>query len=75
MGVLLEDTPKKHLKRIISACWIDQPHVWATPKAIAAGGDKWLVTHAVYKDQVAGDRRLQGYYTKENALVWGYYCK
>ena len=38
-------------------------------------GDKWLETHAVYKGQVAGDRRLQGYYTKENALVWGYYCK
>ena len=38
-------------------------------------GDKWLETHAVYKDQVAGNKRLQGYYTKENALVWGYYCK
>ena len=38
-------------------------------------GDKWLATHAVYKDQVAGDRKLQGYYTKKNALVWGYYCK
>ena len=38
-------------------------------------GDKWLETHAVYKDQVAGDRKLQGYYTKKNALVWGYYCK
>ena len=38
-------------------------------------GDKWLETNAAYKDQVAGDRRLQGYYTKENALVWGYYCK
>ncbi len=40
-----------------------------------AAGDKWLATHAVYKDQVAGDRKLQGYYTKKNALVWGYYCK
>ena len=38
-------------------------------------GDKWLETHAVYKDQVAGNKRLQGYYTKENALVWGYYSK
>ena len=38
-------------------------------------GDKWLETHAVYKDQVAGNKRLPGYYTKENALVWGYYCK
>ena len=38
-------------------------------------GDKWLETHAVYKDQVAGNMRLQGYYTKENALVWVYYCK
>jgi len=40
-----------------------------------AAGDKWLETNAVYKDQVAGDRELQGYYTKKNALVWGYYCK
>ncbi len=38
-------------------------------------GDKWLGTHAVYKDQVAGDYKKQGHYTKENALVWGYYCK
>ena len=38
-------------------------------------GDKWLATHAVYKDQVAGDSKKQGHYTKDNALVWGYYCK
>jgi hypothetical protein len=38
-------------------------------------GDKWLETHAVYKDQVTGDQGLQGHYTKDNALVWGYYCK
>ena len=38
-------------------------------------GDKWLGTHAVYKDQVAGDYKKQGHYTKDNALVWGYYCK
>ena len=40
-----------------------------------AAGDKWLATHAVYKDQVAGDSKKQGHYTKDNALVWGYYCK
>jgi len=40
-----------------------------------AAGDKWLETNAIYKDQVAGDYKKQGYYTKENALVWGYYCK
>jgi len=38
-------------------------------------GDKWLATHAVYKDQVTGDSKKQGHYTKDNALVWGYYCK
>jgi len=40
-----------------------------------AAGDKWLGTSAVYKDQVAGDSKKQGHYTKDNALVWGYYCK
>jgi len=40
-----------------------------------AAGDKWLETHAVYKDQVTGDYKKQGHYTKDNALVWGYYCK
>jgi len=38
-------------------------------------GDKWLETNAIYKDQVAGDYKKQGYYTKDNALVWGHYCK
>ena len=38
-------------------------------------GDKWLETSAVYKDQVTGDNKKQGHYTKDNALVWGYYCK
>ena len=40
-----------------------------------AAGDKWLEKNAVYKDQVTGDYKKQGHYTKDNALVWGYYCK
>ena len=38
-------------------------------------GSAWIDVNAVYRDQVSGDRGLQGHYTKDNKLIWGYYCK
>ena len=38
-------------------------------------GDAWIDVNSVYKDDVSGDRKKQGNYTKDGKLVWGYYCK
>ena len=38
-------------------------------------GNAWLEANTVYKDQIDGDPKKQGSYTKDGKLAWGYYCK